>query len=224
MKISPNKRYAVLTGDIVGSSKLTKAARAKLPGLIKRASSETQKAFPELVPLPVDVFRGDSWQLLVSDTARSLRVALYFRACLRSQSERGKGLDTRVAIAIGAVDFVPADRVSEGDGEAYRLSGSALEGLAASRYLAVKVAAGQLPAGLDVTVQLLDAVAQGWTGKQAQAVAGALRGWTQEKIAEKWPARISQPAVTKHLAKAFWPSVEAAVAFVEGTLTETGRE
>jgi len=35
--------------------------------------------------------------------------------------------DTRMAIAIGTVDFVPDDRVSRGDGHAYRDSGNALE-------------------------------------------------------------------------------------------------
>lgn len=215
MKIFPTKRYAVLTGDIVNSSKLTKVDRKLLPGVIKRAARETKKAFPDAVPLEIEVFRGDSWQMLVLDPVLSLRIGLYFRACLRSGQERGRGLDTRTAIALGAIDFVPKGKVSEGDGEAYRASGQALESLPAGRFLAVTGAAFPQPNPLDAITVLMDALIQDWTGKQARAVAGALRGWTQERIAKAWPESISQQAITKHLGGAHWPAFETAVAFSE---------
>jgi len=218
MKIFPTKRYAVLTGDIVNSSKLSKAERQRLPAEIKRAARETQKTFPDAVPLDLEVFRGDSWQLLLSDPVRSLRIGLFFRACLRSGRERGRGLDTRMAIALGAVDFVPKGKVSEGDGEAYRISGRVLEELPSNRFL--RIAGPDLPeqSGLDAIVGLIDAIAQGWTGRQARAVAGALRGWTQEKIAASWSEAVSQPAITKHLGGARWPALETALAFCEAYL------
>jgi len=50
------------------------------------------------------------------------------------------------------------------------------------------------------------------------AVRGALRGWTQEKIAKEWPESISQQAVTKHLDGAQWPALEAALLYVENNL------
>lgn len=215
MKISPTKRYAVLTGDIVDSSKLSKADRQALPATIKRAAGETRKTFPEAVPLDIEVFRGDSWQLLVSDPIRSLRISLFFRACFRSGKERGRGLDTRIAVAIGGIDFVPANKVSEGDGEAYRASGQALEELAAGRFLTLVGADFLQQNALDVLTGLVDAVVQDWTGKQARAVAGALRGWTQEKIAASWPETISQQAITKHLGGAHWGAVKEALDFFE---------
>lgn len=215
MKISPTKRYAVLTGDIVDSSKLSKPERQALPAVIKRAARETRKTFPEAVPLDIEVFRGDSWQMLVSDPVRSLRIALFFRACFRSGKERGRGLDTRIAIAIGGIDFVPTGKVSEGDGEAYRASGQALESLPSSRFLTLGGIGLTEQAGFDVITSLIDAVVQGWTGKQALAVAGALQGWTQDKIAASWPERISQPAIAKHLGNARWAALETALAFSE---------
>lgn len=215
MKISPTKRYAVLTGDIVGSSKLSKAQRQALPAAIKRAARETRKAFPEAVPLDIEVFRGDSWQLLISDPSQSLRLGLFLRACLRSSAERGRGLDTRIAIAIGGIDFVPANKVSEGDGEAYRASGYALEDLKGGNFLTVVIVGLEQREDLKVITQLMDALVQGLTGKQARAVAGALRGWTQEKIAASWPERISQQAITKHLAAAQWAALEAGLSYWE---------
>jgi hypothetical protein len=80
-----------------------------------------------------------------------------------------------------------------------------------------------LPAGneteaLAIIVRLIDVLAQGWTGKQALAVRGALRGWTHEKIAKEWPESISQQAVTKHLDGAQWPALEAALLYAENNL------
>lgn len=217
MKISPTKRYAVLTGDIVDSSKLSKADRQALPVVIKQAARETKKTFPDTVPYDIEVFRGDSWQILVSDAVRSLRIALFFRACLRSGKERGRGLDTRIAIAIGGIDFVPSGKVSEGDGPAYRASGQALEDLPAGCFLAVEGAPSLSQHGLEAITVLMDAIAQDWTGKQARAVAGALRGWTQDKIAASWPETISQQAVTKHLGGAHWTALETALAYCEAS-------
>lgn len=217
MKVSAQKNYAVITGDIVNSSKLPKAQRKLLPGLIAKASRETCKTFPDAVPLEVDVFRGDGWQLLVSDVVRCLRIGLFFRACLRSAAERGRGLDTRVAIAVGQVDFVN-ERVSQGDGEAYRVSGRALENMPRKQRLLLALPVEKEADALAVIIQLVDVLAQRWTGRQALAVRGALRGWTQEKIAQEWPKSISQQAVTKHLDGAQWPALEAALTYVENNL------
>ncbi|MFT3781575.1 MAG: hypothetical protein QM790_06115 [Nibricoccus sp.] len=216
MKVSPSKKYAVITGDIVDSSKLPKARRKLLPQLIAKASRDTQKAFTDALPLKADVFRGDGWQLLVGDVVHSLRVGLFFRACLRSESKRGRGLDTRLAIAVGLVDFV-RERVSEGDGEAYRLSGRALEEMPRKQRLKL-VFPSENEASLDVIIRLIDVLAQNWTGRQALAVGGALRGWTQERIAQQWPESITQQAVTKHLDAAQWPALEEALRYVESKL------
>jgi len=217
MKVAAQKDYAVITGDIVDSSKLPKAQRQALPAFIAKASRETCKAFPKLVPLAADVFRGDGWQLLVTDIVQSLRVGLFFRACLRTAAERGRGLDTRMAIGLGRVDFV-RERVSQGDGDAYRLSGRELEAMPRRQYLRLVLPVEKKVEALTVIVRLIDVLARGWTGKQALAIRGALRGWTQEKIAKEWPEAISQQAVTKHLDGAQWSALEEALTYVENNL------
>jgi hypothetical protein len=224
MKISARKKYAVLTGDIVGSSKLPKGPRQSLPDLLRRASRLTRKAFPEAVPLEVDVFRGDGWQLLVDDPVKCLRIALFFRACVRSGHERGRGLDTRIAIGLSGVDFVPGQRVSEGDGEAYRLSGRALESLARKSFLTLVTSETDTLADVRVVTHLLDALAQDWTGKQARAVAGALQGWTQQKIADAWAEKTRQPVIARHLDHARWGALEEGLAFVEAALVSFCRD
>src|SRR5580693_7703518 len=106
MTASGNQIQAVLTGDVIGSSGLSLGDRQDLPALLKRAGRNLRKAFPKAVPLNPDVFRGDSWQLIVSDPALSVRAGLFFRACVIASSPSGWRIDTRMAIAVGTIDFV----------------------------------------------------------------------------------------------------------------------
>ena len=66
---------------------------------------------------------------------------------------------------------------------------------------------------LETVVALLDALCQGWTASRARAVAGALRGWTQQRIAQD--PGVSQPYVAKALAVAHWDAVESAIEWWE---------
>ena len=204
---------AVLTGDIVRSSKLSGKDRPRLHSAISTAADDLRRHFNAAIPYDIDVFRGDSWQLLVSDPRQALRVALYFRARLRSQFDDAK-VDTRIAIGIGGVDFLPESGVSTGDGDAFRRSGWAFEELGRSSRMAFSAA--ENARCIDVVVRLVDHPATYWTARQAYAVSQALFGHTQEEIAESWVDRpITQQAVAQHLARAGWHAVDTAVSFFE---------
>ncbi len=181
-----------------------------------------QVHYADVIPLPVDVFRGDSWQLIVVPPSRAFRVALSFRAILRHESGRAR-LDTRIGIGIGTVDFVPSDRISHGDGEAFRLSGAALERLGRrGRRMAVSIPAEQrsdATEALGVIFGLVDALSKRWTGKQAFAVWGALRGRTQEEIGLGWkPSPITQQAVAQHLDGAGWNAIDESIEYFENVV------
>lgn len=88
MKIEMGKLYAVITGDIVSFSKLPSEKRQTLSRIMKMGSEALRKTFKGSVPMEADVFRGDSWQLLVSDAALSLRIGLFLRAYLRAAMGR----------------------------------------------------------------------------------------------------------------------------------------
>jgi hypothetical protein len=207
---------AVLTGDVVDSSQLDRQERRTLPGVLRAAAKELQRAFGKAVPYDLEIFRGDSWQLVVTEPTLGIRAALFFRACVIAESPEGKRLDTRVAVAVDRIDFVPKRNISEGDGAAYRASGESLDQLGVGTRLTLAAPGDQ--AWRDVTVRLVDAVVQDWTARQARAVAGRLRGWTQVQIAERWPERITQQSVARHLARSHWAAVEAAVLQLENSL------
>lgn len=219
--------YAALTGDIVGSRRFAAQGPAVCDA-IKGAYHAVVEAFPEaLAGLPtVDVFAGDSWQMVTRSSAQALRIGLCMRALIRGDA-RLPGADSRLAIGIGSVDFIAEPNLSESQGEAFRLSGQALDRLkAGGRRLAVAVegltddrpngCAVESVDALETVVALLDALCQGWTASRAWAVAGALRGWTQQRIAED--TGVSQPYVAKALAGAHWDAVESAIEWWERAL------
>lgn len=217
MKASPgNSLRAVLTGDVVGSSLLEPGFRSELPGVLKRCGAALRKTFGAQVPYDLAVFRGDSWQVLLSDPRLALRAALFLRTGVIMASPAGQRLDTRIAIAVETIDFVSKGQVSEGDGPAYRASGSALDTLAEPRRLAL-VTPQPIPGGT-VALALLDALAEDWTPAQARALHGKLRGQTQEEISDQWPEGISQQGVAKHQARAHTAAVMDALEYFEYNL------
>lgn len=218
--------HAVITGDIVGSEGLDPAERQLLEAVFARASDALRERFGlDRIPYPIDRFRGDSWQLLAVTPEISLRVALYIRAAVRAARERPI-LDTRLAIGLGTVDFLPDEDVSSGDGEAFRNSGRALDALRGRR-MDLRLPGEPAPGGrsLRVIVHLLDTLGSRWTARQARAVQGALLGQTQEQIGEDWAGdTISQQAVGQHLARAGWDSVGEAVEHFEELVAGRARE
>lgn len=206
------KIQAVVTGDIVGSSRLSPARREALPRVIHEGSRLLRREFPNLIPFDIDVFRGDSWQMLISSPPDALRALLTFRAFLLSRV-RDDGVDTRSAVGIGAVDFT-GERVSEGDGEAYRLSGRALDDMPSGRRMGISLPAERSAHEelCQAAVALTDEIVQQWTSRQAHAVMESLCGRTQRQIAEAWkPEPVTQQTVAKHLSRAGWSAIETAL-------------
>jgi hypothetical protein len=217
LKLNPSQPYAVLTGDVVGSSKLSETARRELPVALKKASQAARSLYGKAIPLDADVFRGDSWQLVVTDAKLGLRAAVFFRAHLHGNSP-GVGLDSRIAIGIGTITFVPKGQVSQGDGPAFRESGKVLESMPKSRRLALSVADAETPAGITPVIGLIDTVMERWTEKQSLAALGMLQGLPQAQIAQLSDPPVTQPVVARHLRQAGWEAIATGLLYVENTL------
>ncbi len=220
-RVEPGRTYAVLTGDIVGSSRLDPKQRRAVPDLLERAGRLTLKTFPAAAPLPLAIFGGDSWQLLVAEPGGALRIGLLIRASLRAAF---KGLDTRVAIGLGPVDFVPGGDVARAEGEAFRLSGRLLAELGKRARMGFESAAGSRreTSAWSAAVRLLDAVIQRqWTPPRSLAVRGAICGLKQDQIARLWEGGIEQASVSKHLSLAQWELIEQVVAAFQAAWKRT---
>lgn len=208
--------YAVLTGDIVGSSGLSPDDHRKVVGLVKAVPA----AFPDAVIGEVDVFSGDSWQMLVSDCGMSLRIALYLRASLKR--EKAFAVDSRVSVSWGNVDMelVDLDRMSESTGELFTLSGRGLTELRKSALMYFSALHDDyLSAAVGSSVGLIDVLIQQWSSEQARAVAETLAGKTQAAIASEFG--VGQSSVNKSLQAAHWAEIADTLGLLDGLLRIT---
>lgn len=107
---------AVITGDIINSRALSsKEALSDLKTVLKNYGQN---------PVEWEIYRGDSFQLLIEHPADSLNIAMHIKAKLKIQ----KGRDVRMAIGIGEVSY-RADAVTESNGQAFVRSGDTFEQL-----------------------------------------------------------------------------------------------
>jgi len=214
--------HAVLTGNVPGSARLPGGEQEHLRFVMQRAASQVQYIYPDHLILPVDIQRQDSWQAMVLNPEVALAVCLYFHASVRA-GMKDVPVHLRCSIGLGNVDKYPEDRVGEGDGEAFWLSRHGLERMPRKRHLVIVLAAHYadcLSDASDSLLFLLDALSSRWTPRQAEAVAGAMAGMTQEAIAQHWQTGpITQQAVAQHLDRAGWHAIEHGLTFFERWLS-----
>ena len=220
--------YAVVTGDIVRSTRLSREKFRDVQDSITRAGGDLATHLPGRLPFPIELSRGDSWQLFVPDPGDALRMALFVRAFIRAEAER---VDTRFSIGVGTVDKLPDRTVGDGRGDAFRLSGERIENKRAPRMqFAMEHDATQMRAdgwwedrSISTMLAVMDAVVTRWTSAQATAVRGALLNWKQEQIAETWPhGPITQQSASQHLDRAGWAGVYEALDYYEDVMKKWG--
>lgn len=207
---------AVLTGDIVNSSRLNPRERQNLFEAFPRLSVMLRAQYPAEVNYNISNFRGDGWQLIVNNPGKSLEIAIFIRTYLRF-AIADKKLDTRIAIGVGQVDFVPEGNVSAGYGSAYTVSGHLLETLPGNQRMALGFAVNEhahIKSAAIILVELVDAIITSWGASQCQAVHWALQGFTQTQIAERWlPEPIKQPSVSNNINRSAWPTIKRSLVF-----------
>lgn len=203
------KIYAVLTGDLIGSSKFEKKQRSDIIALLKGSFSKVPR---EIVASPFVIYRGDSFQGVISMPEEAVRAAVLIRTGLISKFKGKKArLDARISIGLGSIDYLPpGDRAGEGDGEAFRRSGMELDRIKkGEQNLIIKTPWEDVNEELMTELALLDALVQRWTKEQAEAILYQLQGATQEDIAKI--LKITQPAVFQRLSIAGYRAVQAAL-------------
>ena len=214
--IDPCSVYAVITGDCSGFSRLERRIRQSMPGLMAGAGQALGDVLPGIMVYPISVFRGDSWQALIAAPGCALRAAVFIRAYLKAFSGSQR-LDTRMAIGVGPVDYVPEGLITAGDGPAFRESGKMLEKMTSPRAGHLRYAGSKRPfeAAMDALCFSTGALINAWRPLQARAVIGRLSGLTQAQIAGQWPEGVTPQAVSGHLKKAGWPAISYAMTVFE---------
>ena len=215
--MNENHTYAVLTGDIIKSTALSTVELDAVRSRLLDSVREVKEWKPGLVKSKAEFFRGDSWQILLSDPSMALRVAVFLRASMISQ---GKA-DTRISIGIGKTESISPNRVSLSTGEAFLLSGIGLDKMISvtSMMISISPSVGHLFEWLPVVANLCDALIRNWTERQAEIVklAAHPKDLIHEKIADELCPPVSKQAVTKALNGANWNPLREAIQTFERT-------
>lgn len=202
-----NRVVAVLTGDIVKSTRMDAAELHRVRDAVS-AAADRAASFSESSPAlaPSEFFRGDSWQAIIPNDFFALRAALFIRSVAIAT-----GADTRVAIGVGQIDDLSAERVSLSTGEAFLRSGRCLDEMKRSQFLAlsdVRYSDGAAP-WVQASLRLCDELVGRWTPRQAEFLEHVLdnpRHRSHEAIAVE--CGTTQQVVSRSLSAAGWRAIE----------------
>lgn len=223
----------IITGDIVASQTLRPKVRQKL-------FADTNALLKDLKKTWIgnyETYRGDSLQCEVKSPELALRTALMIRAYFKSylsekeipkveanrmKEERTKGyfttdFDVRLSIGIGEVDFLKKNKIASSDGQAFRLSGEALDDLKQeSHRMSIRTLNPDFDGQVEPSILLLDAIIQKWTQNGAELILYLLQNKKEDEIAAL--LNISQSAVNQRKKNAQWFAIEKLIQFFEKTV------
>ncbi len=195
--------FAVITGDIVGSASIEIDERENLLRVLKESFGEINENIIKDVHSTFEIFRGDSFQVVLPKPELSYIVSILIRARLRSENVNiqvnRKNWDARLAIGIGSIQF-SASKTVESDGQAFLFSGKNLDNMKKSgKRLRLQTPWDEVNAEMKVSLSFADSVVSGWSKYQAQAFYYyLLHNEKQKELAER--INISQPAIHNRLA------------------------
>ena len=196
--------YAVLTGDIISSTRLRPRQMESVRSALADAVSVAGRWKRGLVKGRTEFFRGDGWQVLLTDPAMAMRVAIFLRASLLA----GGITDSRVAIGLGESDRVLSRRIGLATGQAFVLSGHGLDEMTHYSRMTIGIPKSSAPLSdwLPVISHLCDSLIDQWTRRQAEIVCAAIhpKEPDHEAVARSLKPAVSKQAVAKALRGANW--------------------
>ncbi len=160
----------IITGDIIGSEVLTAEERNKIRALLETLSSGSASKYDFFI-------RGDSFQVMAADNA--LREGLQIQTFVHYQT----GIRMRLSIGVGKSEFL-LPKLSDSDGEVFRLSGRGLDLIkAANTTFGVFTANPVTNLEWDIHSSVIDYFYQSLTRNQSEALYWLLNNHTQTEIA-----------------------------------------
>ena len=221
------KTYAVITGDVIGSTQMSKTGSATWMEYLKDSLIYVGNNYK----IAFSVVRGDSFQGLTEQPGSALKDAVVLRLKLISSFEESlkqPRLDARVAIGLGKVESSPdkSSRIGEMGGEAFEYSGILLDSLKQiagyPEYLKRSIPARILQKGrvslaigspwqdlndeMNIYCLMIDRLISKWTKKECAAVMYRIQGYQLSEIGDK--LGIGTSAVARRLEKTDYDLVE----------------
>ena len=207
----PAATYAVLTGDLVDSTKRSLTERKKLTESLSTFFDKFKARNRNSLQLKAtfELYRGDSFQVLIESPEQALLLTLLIRTYLQGKvvfANQASKNDARIAIGIGKVTYKAAT-LAESDGDAFVFSGRLLDGMKKlPNRIALKSTRRLLNEEMETNLVLLEAIINKWTVAQAEVIHYKLQNYTEVMIAEL--LNIKQPTVNERSKAASWVAIE----------------
>jgi hypothetical protein len=192
--------FAVITGDIVDSSRVSGSAKAKLAGALEDISKELDSVGCGVASL--DIFRGDSFQIILEEAGQIIDAALFIRVWFHRVSISGTDvLDARLGLGLGPVEYHSKNE-SLSDGTAFRLAAQSLEMAYQDKLGNIRFASEFKEPDPEVNAILIamEPYLSTLTRPQAEALWWSMTGLTHSGIANKLD--VAQSTVTRALQSA----------------------
>jgi hypothetical protein len=189
---------AVLTGDIVNSTRLNAASGKRLLKVLQQL----------LAPHRNEFYRGDSFQVYLKHAGDALRLALCCRtAAIRLAAvQPGVVSDVRISIGIAATR-APGKALGIAAGPAFLLSGRAFDQLVKKNSrLVINSSLPLASEGLQILAAYTDAIFKDMTGKQAMVIFELLKGASQQEAATLLGK--SKSTIHQHVLAGRWPEID----------------
>jgi len=188
---------AAITGDIVGSTLLSKAELKKLMKELGFILSGHQYEF----------FRGDSFQAYIKSPEEALEVVLRMRTAAVKFSPQDFACDIKASIGLGEVKSSVKILRSTTE-EAFVLSGRALDKLKPPQRLVFACSEKNhlMQLGLQIIGDFIDYIFRHLTIKQAAVLFELLQKRTQTEAAKR--LKKSQATINRHAQAGGWPELE----------------
>jgi hypothetical protein len=224
--------YAVINGDIIGSTKLTEKNREHYLEQLKKVFEILKKEKELGVVRNFEMYRGDSFQGAIEKPQKALKLALLLRSFSRmtlpNDSKRRRipftfakdMVDLRIAVGVGRAKL--GKKLMESDGEAFHKSGRLIDSMKKPGInLAIETPWDDLNDQLDASWCLVDALVNKWSPFQAQVVFHTLMGLSQIEIAPL--VKASPSAISQRLRNASWPAIDKTLRYFETSISLQNR-
>ena len=202
-------KVGIITGDLVNSSGLTEEQKQNM----QSGLAGFLEGNPDVL-LPIQFYRGDSFQLMVAKE-KAAAIAVFIEAITLSTT----GTWARISIGIGCVSKITPNNVLQSEGEAFQLSGHQIDKMKdENRILKIAIDSVLLQSILAASFYLAESIILNWKPGQASVISMVPTGKTQKDIATK--LGISGAAVSKALKSGNWPAIESFLQGYEQTLRD----
>ena len=201
---------AVLTGDIVNSTKIGKVNERKLLKSLQQVLEAHLFEF----------YRGDSLQVYIKEPRHALQIALLCRTAGISitQNDMVASSDVRLSIGIGLVN-TSVKTLGNAKSEAFVLSGRAFDEIVhTDTRLTISTANSLANTGLQVIADYINAIFKVMTSKQAAVIFELLKGESQQQIAAKM--KKSKSTINQRVSAGRWPEIEKLLQHYENIINQ----